>query len=361
MTNYVAESEYEKKFTNQEFLFDSCSLCDMVQLGDDTYVCGENGLSTLGEETIVSSKSIPAMATCDGNLFFITKESGNILKVYKRNGTANEQVFQFAVNELAVPTDLAVVRSGNETFYFFSTTLGLYYHVGNTTKQIVSSGNYPTRELDVNVIGDSIIVYASQLSGSNNYFTVYNLVKKNGSFVIETDTSTIEGLDRERSSNNASRSGFISTGRGYVYVDGRNLRDQNGNITHSFDSNITYTKKIQQGLFADNGTIIGTGSEFWFIDDPYQEKYQINLSYNSEIVPPEISDILDFTTGSTYVYVITNSKIYICRMRFSDFQYILDIEGVFDSAQNVLKSGYEFSNNPYVLSGEKLVKMNESQ
>lgn len=340
MTNYVAESGYEKKFTNQEFLFDNCPLCDMIQLGDATYVCGENGLSSLNGTTIVASKSIPAMSKCDGNLFYITKDSKTILKVYRRNGTTDEQVFQFRVDENAVPTDLAVVRSGTETLYFFSTTRGLYYHVGNATKQMASSRNYPTRELDASVIGDSIVVYASQRRGDKNYFTVYELVKRNGSFVIETDTGTIEGLDRERPSNNTSHSGFISTRGGYAYVDGRNLRDKDGNIISSFDSSIAYTKKIQRGLFADNGTIIGVGSEFWFIDDTYQESYRINFTHNSEMAPPAISDILDFTTGSTYVYVIASDRIYICRMRFSNFQYILNIEGVFNSAQDVLKSGY---------------------
>ena len=232
MTNYVAESDYEKKFTNQEFLFDNCSLCDMIQVGDATYVCGENGLSSLNGTTIVASKSIPAMSKCDGNLFYITKESKTVLKVYRRNGTTEETVFQFTVGENAVPTDLAVVRSGTETFYFFSTTSGLYYHVGNVTNRIEQSPpkNYPTRELDASVIGDSIVVYASQWKGDRKYFTVYTLVKRNGSFVIETDTSTIEGLDKERSSNNTSHSGFMSTRGGYAYVDGTNLRDQDGNI-----------------------------------------------------------------------------------------------------------------------------------
>ena len=113
-------------------------------------------------------------------------------------------------------------------------------------------------------------------------------------------------------------------------------------------------------MFADNGTIIGDGSEFRFIDDTYQQSYRINFAQISEIAPPAISEILDFTTGSTYVYAITSSRIYICSMWFSDLQYVLGVVGVFNSEQDVLKSGYGFGNGPYVLSGEKLVEMNQS-
>jgi len=121
------------------------------------------------------------MATQGTNLYFIVKE-GLFAQVHEllgiTSGTAEtRKVFEYNIGD-AVPTDLAVVRpSAQETIFFFSTTAGIFYNSGETTKPLSQTDTNNTREMDISFFGDTILVYATQMREGALHFVVYQLTR----------------------------------------------------------------------------------------------------------------------------------------------------------------------------------------
>ena len=124
--------------------------------------------------------------------------------------------------------------------------------------------------MSMNMAGNILYLYATQTVSSTKVFTVYTITMSEGSLIVESDSTEIESLEKWKTASNSIAGSLYKYRTGFVYVDGKTLRTQSGDSLKSFNTNIRYVKRITNESFGDQGLLVITENEIWFVRETYQ-------------------------------------------------------------------------------------------